>query len=65
VVILFDTDDTKRAKNFVASSDLKDTMAKAGIMDNPTVYFLESAQPLTVMPMGWIELLGLHVDADG
>jgi hypothetical protein len=40
VVILFDTDDT-RAKDFVASPDLKATMAKAGVMDSPTVYFLE------------------------
>src|SRR3974390_2937437 len=54
VVILFDTDDTKRAKDFVASPDLK---AKAGVVDSPTFYFLESAEPLRAMPMGWIELL--------
>jgi hypothetical protein len=53
-----------KAKNFVASPDLKETMAKAGVIDSPTVYFLESAQPLTVMPMGWIALLGLHADVD-
>jgi hypothetical protein len=60
VVILFDTDDTKRAKDFVASPDLKEAMAKAGDADSPTFYFLESAEPLRAMPMGWIELLGLH-----
>ena len=60
VVILFDTDDTKKAKDFVASPDLKETMAQAGVMDSPTVYFLESTQPLRVMGMGWIDLLGLH-----
>ena len=60
VVILFDTDDTKRAKDFVASPDLKETMAKAGVVDSPTFYLLESAEPLRAMGMGWIELLGLH-----
>jgi hypothetical protein len=64
VVILFDTDDTKKAKDFVASPDLKETMAKAGVTDSPTFYFLESAEPLRVMGTGWIELFGLH-DADG
>jgi hypothetical protein len=39
VVILFNTDDTKRAMDFVASCDLKETMAKAGVMDKPTFYF--------------------------
>src|SRR5262249_18583665 len=38
VVILFNTDDTKRAKDFVASPDLKETMAKAGVIDKPTFY---------------------------
>ena len=37
-----DTKDTKRAKDFAASPDLKETMAKAGVMDSPTIYFLES-----------------------
>ena len=49
VVILFDTDDTKKAKDFLASPDLKETMAKAGVTDRPTVYFLESAEPLRVV----------------
>jgi len=60
VIILFDTDDTKKAKDFLASPDLKETMVKAGVTDRPTVYFLESAEPLRVMGTGWIELLGLH-----
>jgi hypothetical protein len=61
VVILFDTDDTKRAKDFVASPNLKETMAKAGVTDRPTFYFLESYQPPRAMGTGWIELLGLPV----
>ena len=57
-MILFDTKDTTRARDFVASPDLKETMAKAGVMDSPTFYFLD--QPLRVMGMGWLELLGLQ-----
>ena len=57
VIIL---DDTKRAKDFIASRDLKETMAEAGVMDKPTFYFLESAQVPKVIHTGWIELLGLH-----
>jgi hypothetical protein len=60
LVILFDTKDTTRARGFVASPDLKETMAKAGVMDSPTFYFLETVQPLRVMGMGWLELLGLQ-----
>ena len=60
VVIFFNARDTAKAKDFVASPDLKSTMAKAGVVDSPTFYFLESAEPLRAMPMGWIELLGLH-----
>ena len=54
----------KKAKDFVASPELKVSMAKAGVMDSPSVYFLESAEPLRGMPMGWIELLGLNVEVD-
>ncbi len=38
----FDTTDTKKAKEFATSSDLKDVMTKAGVIDVPTMYFLES-----------------------
>jgi len=60
VVILFNADDMKRAKDFVASPDLKQTMAKAGVMDKPPFYFLGSPNVPKVMHLGWIELLGLH-----
>ena len=52
VVIFFNTNDTARAKDFVASLDLKSTMAKAGVVDSPTVYFLESTEPLRAMGSG-------------
>ena len=60
VVIFFTTNDTAKAKNFVASPDLKSTMAKAGVVDSPTFHFLESTEPLRAMGSGWTELLGLQ-----
>ena len=41
IVVVFDTKDTKRSKDFAASPDLRETMAKAGVMDDPTIFFLE------------------------
>jgi hypothetical protein len=35
-----------------------------GVTDSPSVYFLESAEPLRGMPVVWIELLGLNVEVD-
>ena len=42
IVVVFDTRDTKSAKAFAASDDLKNAMTEAGVLDTPTVYFLES-----------------------
>ena len=42
IVVVFDTEDTKMAKAFAASADLKDAMTEAGVIDTPTIYFLES-----------------------
>ena len=42
IVIIFDDMDTKKAKEFAASKDLKETMMKAGVADQPTIYFLET-----------------------
>ena len=41
-VVVFDTEDTKKARDFAASADLKEAMKQAGVLDNPTIYFLES-----------------------
>ena len=30
------------AKDFAVSTDLKEAMTKAGVVDTPTIYFLES-----------------------
>ena len=42
IVVVFDTEDTRKAKEFAASADLKEVMVKAGALDAPTIYFLES-----------------------
>ena len=42
IVVVFDTKDTKLAKEFAGSADLKEAMMKAGVEDTPTIYFLES-----------------------
>ena len=42
IVVVFDTEDTKKAKEFAASADLKEAMETAGVLDTPTIYFLES-----------------------
>ena len=38
IVVVFDAEDTKKAKDFAASADLKETMMKAGVLDTPTIY---------------------------
>jgi hypothetical protein len=42
IVIVFDTEDMKKAKDFAASADLKEAMEKAGVLDTPTIYLLKS-----------------------
>ena len=42
IVVVFDTKETKMAKDFAASADLKEAMTKVGVVDTPTIYFLES-----------------------
>ena len=58
IVVVFDTEDTKKAKDFAASADLKEAMEKAGVLDTPTIYFLRIdrlSMPLaigTALPLG-------------
>jgi len=44
VLILFEWDDLKRARQFAQSEDLRKTMEKAGVLDKPDLYFLEDAE---------------------
>jgi hypothetical protein len=39
IVVVFDTEDTKKAKDLAASADLKEAMLEAGVLDTPTIYF--------------------------
>jgi len=40
VVVIFEARDHHRAKAFVESADLRETMQKLGVVDKPDVYFL-------------------------
>ena len=42
IVVVFDTKETKMAKDFAASVDLKEAMTEAGAVDISTIYILES-----------------------
>jgi hypothetical protein len=42
-VILMDYKDLKKAKAFGVSADLKKAMESAGVVDQPTIYFVEQA----------------------
>ena len=40
VVVLFEAQDLNRAKEFVASADLREKMQEVGVIDKPDIYFL-------------------------
>lgn len=40
VIVLFEARDLDGAKAFAESTDLKETMQKAGVVDKPDIYFL-------------------------
>jgi hypothetical protein len=40
VVLLFAANDLKKAQAFVASSDLRETMQRAGVIGKPDIHFL-------------------------
>jgi hypothetical protein len=43
IVILFETDDLAGARHFAAAPQLREVMEKAGVIDQPTMFFLENA----------------------
>jgi heme-degrading monooxygenase HmoA len=43
VVILLEWDDLEKARQFAQSEDLRQTMRRAGVVDQPDVYFLNEA----------------------
>ncbi len=53
VIILFEAKDLGRAKAFSESSDLRETMEKAGVIDKPDVYFLNDQAGIFAMASGY------------
>ncbi|MGH2561327.1 MAG: cyclase [Thermomicrobiales bacterium] len=47
-VILFEWDDLDRARLFAQSDDLRGAMARAGVADQPDIWFLEEADQPSV-----------------
>ena len=41
VIVLFEAEDLDRAKAFANSDDLRETMMRAGVQDQPDVYYLD------------------------
>lgn len=48
LVILTEFDDLEKAHKFAHSDELKQTMSKAGVAEEPTVYFLEELEDQTL-----------------
>ena len=42
VSLLFEAHDSSRAKAFVESADLRETMQKVGVVDKPDIHFLNN-----------------------
>jgi hypothetical protein len=40
VILLFEVEDVGKAREFSNSSDLRETMQKAGVVDKPDIHFL-------------------------
>ena len=43
-VILLEWDDLEKARQFAQSEDLRQTMQRAGVADQPDIYFLEEVE---------------------
>jgi hypothetical protein len=41
VLVLSEVDSLQKARDFAASSDLREKMQEAGVVDRPDIYFLE------------------------
>ncbi len=48
LVILFEVDDLEKARQFAESDDLRQTMQRAGVADQPDIYFLEAVEHVPV-----------------
>ena len=48
VLAMFEWDNLNNAKKFTSSSELKDTMSKAGVLEQPEIFFLDEYDSGTV-----------------
>lgn len=48
VVVLFEWDDIEKARAFVQSEDLGQTMKRAGVLDKPDIYYLDEVEKVSV-----------------
>ena len=48
LVILFEWDDLEKARQFVQSEDLREAMQRAGVADQPDIYFLDKIEDVLV-----------------
>jgi quinol monooxygenase YgiN len=48
LVILFEWDDLEKARRFAQSEDLRETMQRVGVADQPDIYFLEEVEHVPV-----------------
>ena len=44
LLILLELDDLNKAREFAGSQDLRETMARAGVADEPDIYFCETLE---------------------
>ena len=48
LLILFQWDDLNKARQFTESNDLREVMQRAGVIDQPDVYFLETIEEVPI-----------------
>jgi len=48
LVALFEWDDIEKARQFAQSEDLRQAMQRAGVSDQPDIYFLEEVEHVPV-----------------
>lgn len=53
VIILFEAKDIVRARKFGESTDLRETMEKAGVIDKPDIYILNDASSVLAKASGY------------
>ncbi len=53
VITLFEAKDLGRAKAFIESLDLRETMEKAGVIDKPDVYYLNDQAGIFAIASGY------------